>query len=178
MRPLHLDFLHPARRRGAPGMVLLIAGIACVAGAAWQFTTLRQSITQIEARLTETQRMAQRQRPPVAVSPAEAKLLAQDVGRANAVLASLNVPWDRLFRDLETASSEAVGLTGVQPEGGGRQVRITGEARRFEDVLAYVKRLEATPGLANVLLASHEMRTGAALRTFQFTVVADWIGRR
>jgi Tfp pilus assembly protein PilN len=106
------------------------------------------------------------------------KLLAQEVGRANAVLASLTLPWDAMFGELESAANANVGLLAIQPDASGRQVRLAGEARNFEELLAYVARLESTAGFANVLLATHELKPGGAERSVAFTLTADWVGRR
>jgi hypothetical protein len=78
-------------------------------------------------------------------------VLAQEVGRANAVLA--NSPSRGCdVRRVESAASTNVGLaispTGP-PAGAAR-----GEARNFEPLLAFVARLESTAGFANVLLAT------------------------
>jgi hypothetical protein len=66
-------------------------------------------------------------------------------------------------------------LLSIQPDAGTRALRITGEARRFEDVLAYLGRLEQRPALANVFLASHEVRQGGAHRPVAFALVAQWV---
>jgi Tfp pilus assembly protein PilN len=93
------------------------------------------------------------------------------------VLASLTLPWDAMFGELESAADAHVGLLAIQPDASGRQVRLAGEARTFEALLAYVARLEATAGFANVLLATHELKAGGAERPVTFTLTADWVGR-
>jgi hypothetical protein len=82
-----------------------------------------------------------------------------------------------MFGELESAASANVALLGIQPDGAGRQVRLAGEARRFEDLLAYVARLEATPGFANVFLAGHELKSGSGGQVVAFTLAAEWVGR-
>jgi Tfp pilus assembly protein PilN len=173
MQRLHLDFLRPAPRRQLPGAALLALGIAVAGAAAWRHHALVTEVSSLGERLA-AQRAAARERPPRGAEP---KQLATEVGRANAVLASLGVPWDAMFAELEAAASETVALLVIEPAAGGR-IRLAGEARRFDDLLAYVVRLEATPGFANVFLAGHELRGAGPDRPVAFTLAADWVGRR
>jgi Tfp pilus assembly protein PilN len=177
MRALHLDFLHPAGPRVQVGIVLLALGVAAAGVAVWRYHVLSSEAEHLEARIADVKRLAHRDLPRMRAPVGDAKLLAQEVGRANAVLASLTLPWDAMFGELEAAASANVALLGIQPDGSGRQVRLAGEARRFEDLLGYIARLEATPGFANVFLSGHELKSSAAGQPVAFTLTADWVGR-
>jgi len=177
MRALHLDFLHPAGPRFQVGAALLALGIVAVVLVGWRYYALGGDVAGLEERLADVKRLERRELPRMRVSTGDPKLLAQEVGRANAVLASLTLPWDAMFGELETAASAHVGLLAIQPEASGRQVRLAGEARSFDELLAYIGRLEATRGFANVLLATHELKPGGAERPVVFTLTADWVGR-
>lgn len=178
MRALRLDFLHPAGPRFQVGPALLALGIAAALLVGWRYYALGRDVADLEVRLADVKRLERRDLPRMRVSTGDAKVLAQEVGRANAVLASLTLPWDAMFGELESAASATVGLLAIQPEASGRQVRLAGEARSFEELLAYIGRLEATAGFANVLLATHELKTGGAERPVAFTLTADWVGRQ
>lgn len=179
MRALQLDFLHPAGARLQLGVALLAFGVAAAGAVAWRYYSLASDVARLEVELEDARRLARRGLPRMRVSPTDAKLLAQEVGRANAVLANLTLPWDAMFGELEAAASPNVALLGIQPEGSGRQVRLSGEARRFEDLLAYVERLEATPGFAGVFLSGHELKPPAGgAQPVAFTLTAEWVGRR
>ncbi len=176
MRALELDFLHPAAPRVPVGLVLLALGVAAAGAVAWRHYALAGEATRLEARIEDAKRLARRELPRMRAPAGDAKLLAQEVGRANAVLASLTVPWDSMFGELESAGGANVALLGIHPDGAGRQVRLAGEARRFEDLLAYVSRLEATPGFANVFVSGHELRSGGGGHIVAFTLLAEWVG--
>src|SRR5262245_2430750 len=178
MRALHLDFLHPAGPRFQVGVALLALGVVAAILVGWRYYSLARDVADLEARLADVKHLERRDMPRMRVSPGDAKVLAQEVGRANAVLASLALPWDAMFGELEAAANTHVGLLAIHPEAGGRQVRLTGEARSFDELLAYMTRLEATPGFANVLLATHELKPGGAERPVVFTLLADWVGRQ
>lgn len=178
MRALHLDFLHPAAPRLRLGLALLALGIAASGAVAWRHYVLITQIDELGTRVADTDRLARRDLPRMREAASDPKLVAQEVSRANAVLASLTLPWDAMFGGLEAASNPGVALLGVQPAANGRQVRLIGEAHRFEDLLAYIARLEATGGFANVFLASHELKQSGAAESVAFTLNADWAGRR
>jgi Tfp pilus assembly protein PilN len=129
----------------------------------------------LEARIADTQSMARRELPRLRQTALDPKALVDEVRNANAVLAQLTIPWDALFSEIEAAGDRTIALLSIQPDAGTRALRITGEARRFEDVLAYVGRLEQRPGIANVFLASHELRQGGAQRPVAFALVAQWV---
>lgn len=177
MRALHLDFFHPAPPRVRLGLALLALGLTATAFVLWRHYTLDNEAAAIEARLADSRRLAARELPRLRVPAGDPKLIAQEVGQANTVLARLAFPWDALFGQLESAANDSVALLAIQPEASGSRLRLAGEARRFEDLLAYIGRLEATPGLANVYLAAHEQRANAG-RAVAFTVVAEWVGAR
>lgn len=178
MRAVDLDFLAKHRTRTRLGLLVLLAGVGAVAAVGLRAQAVTTQIDAARQKIGDTSNPSKR---PVAAAPTEPardpKLVAQEIVRANAVLANLAVPWDALFGELESAASGNVALLAIQPAAGGRKVQLSGEARRFEDLLAYVSRLESTKGFANVFLSEHEMRVSGGERVVSFTVTADWVGR-
>jgi Tfp pilus assembly protein PilN len=177
MRSLHLDFLHPAAPPARFGLVLLLAGVIAATLVGWRFIVIDREASALATRVAETEQMSKRGLAAVKPLTGDPKIVAQEVAQANAVLASLTVPWDVMFRSLESARGDQVGLLGIQPEGSGRNVRIAGEARRYEDILGYLKRLESTEGFSNVFLAAHEIKTADNTRAITFTLTAEWSAR-
>lgn len=177
MRALHVDFLHPETRNAKVGLVLLLAGVVAACLVSWRFVVLDREAFALATRVADTEQMAKRGLSVVKTVTGDPKLVAQEIAQANAVLASLTVPWDAMFRSLESARGDQVGLLGIQPEGSGRHVRIAGEARRYEDILGYLKRLEATEGFSNVFLAAHEIKANDNTRAISFTLTAEWSAR-
>jgi Tfp pilus assembly protein PilN len=178
VRALDLDFLGTTRARVRVGPLLLAAGVVALGAVLWRDRLLTDEAAQLNQRIGDSRRFVQRQVPGAQDQTRDPKLLALEVTRANAVLANLAVPWDTLFGELEAASNSSVALLSIQPGSGGRKVQLAGEARRFEDLLAYMTRLESTAGFANVLLTEHEMRNANADRAVSFTIAADWVGRQ
>lgn len=176
MRPrLHLDFARPRAPRTWLGVGLLAAGAFAAVATLAEYRMLAGEAARLEARIADTQSMARRELPRLRQTALDPKALVDEVRNANAVLAQLTIPWDALFSEIEAAGDRTIALLSIQPDAGTRALRITGEARRFEDVLAYVGRLEQRPGIANVFLASHELRQGGAQRPVAFALVAQWV---
>ena len=171
MQRLQLDFLRPG---GAPwpiGPLLLTFGILAALLTGWKFEQLSSEQVRLQAQIGDTQRLLRREMPRVYT---DSKQLAEQVARANLVLAALTVPWDAMFAELERVADPNVALLAIQPEDSGKHVQLSGEARQFEDVMAYVKRLDATAGFSNVFLSRHEARKEGGT---SFTLGADWTGQ-
>ncbi len=176
MRTLELDFLNPRRPRTRLGLLVLVAGVAATLAVGFRAQSLADQAQVLSQRVGDSRKVARRDVPADGAPARDPKLVAQEVLRANAVLANLAVPWDALFGELEAAASGNVALLAIQPAAGGRKVQLSGEARRFDDLLAYISRLEGTAGFANVFLTEHELRGGGE-RGVTFTLTADWVGR-
>jgi len=109
--------------------------------------------------------------PMAGESQARRRLREAVAKRSAKVLANLTVPWPTLFTALEAAAGDGVVLTGLMPEAENRRVRISGEARHFQDIPMYTKKLLGTGAFANVLLLSHDTLDN---RRIAFTLQADW----
>lgn len=94
--------------------------------------------------------------------------------QALVVVEQLALPWSPLFSAIERAHTETVALLAVQPDAQRRSVTIIGEAKGYEDVLAYVARLREEARLKNVYLVGNEVREDQPQRPVAFTVSADW----
>lgn len=163
MRRLDLD-LAPRRGRTA-GWVLL--GLALVAlldlGSAWH-------------RLAGEIDAAGRGGDGSSVLRAEAAGEATEamLREAEHVARSLTLPWDPLFTSLEEAADEGVALLALQPDPQKRQIAISGEARDYAAILAFVARLDARRTLRDVHLVRHELREDHPQRPTSFSIVASW----
>jgi Tfp pilus assembly protein PilN len=178
MTRLYLDFLHPRRRRSPVGIALLFAGLVSLMAAIGQHVLLESQTTALRKRVDTAVSMERRHRGPLQpASPADARANAQALAAANQVLTSLNQPWSALFAELEAVATPSVALLSIQPEADGKRVLIGGEAKRYEQVLDYVGRLEATAGFANVFLVSHGRRESAKGAAVVFLLNADWVGQ-
>lgn len=161
-----LDFLPPSPLARWWGHGVLALGVAACLLAGLRYL---QAEAARDAALAQLQPAATRQEPP-----AVPRALQVDVEAAQAITATLALPWDVWFQTLESVRVPGVFLTALQPEGGGRRARIAGQAGTLAQALAYVDALERTPGFDRVLLVDHAVQEGAVPPQLRFTLTAEW----
>jgi Tfp pilus assembly protein PilN len=165
---LAVDFAPRRSPAARAGVFLLACGVVAAIAVAQRYEALGRELAALESRQALVQKRARAAAPRLG-TPA-ANEAAAEIRAANAVIGELTVPWQDLFADIESAADPAIALLAVQPDAQGRAVRVSGVARNFEALLAYMQRLEATRLLAKVYLVRHEMRS----QDVEFTVHATW----
>jgi len=168
MRPLRLDFVRDGAATPPAALASLVLGALALGAVVWKYSAARAEHEALEATLT----VAAPADPSAGLDDSRRRARESENKRAAAVLANLGVPWPALFTALESVAGNGVVLTGLQPEAEARRVRITGEARRFEDIPVYAKRLQDTRVFSNVLLLAHDMHDNR----IGFVLQADWVG--
>jgi Tfp pilus assembly protein PilN len=170
MRHLQLDYVaHPA---GARWLGIGLLAVAALAGAkqADVFVSAKREIAQLESRLV---RLESRDRPAMKVALPESTL--REIRRANDVIERIALPWDRLFRAVESAAGEKIGLLGITPDQKSGTVEVGGEASDLNAMFDYVKRLQRQPALARVYLLNHKLNDQDPQHPIRFTVTASWL---
>lgn len=167
---LDIDFARERRSLALSEMLLLGCGVAAVIAVGADYARVAGQHAAVQAGIAAADASRRSASAAVRLSPEQDKALRAEVERANVVAARLNLPWQTLFVDLESASGQGVTLLGFEPEGGGQRLRITGEARRMDDVTAFVRRLEGTASFGRPFILGHETRAGG----LGFTIGADW----
>ena len=171
MKPLRLDLL-PRRRVPFAVWMTLLVGTVLAGDAALRALAMHEEIT-----LAEQAAAQQRQRPGrsfVAQGAALDPALAKDLRAAEQVVQRLALPWDELFRAVETAASDRVALLTIEPDPQKGALSISGEALDYFAVLTYVARLSEPGQLTDVHLVRHETRQDDPRRPLAFTIAASW----
>ena len=167
---LQLDFKQSSRSWPWLGVLLLLGGAAWLGYAMNEARVLSGQIDLAEARLDVLAKRGKIQ----PTSPLDAQVLQQEVRQANDILQQLTLPWNALFQVLESTSEKQIALLAVQPDAAKHRVRLSGEAKNFDALLAYIARLEQSRVLNHVYLISHEVRTQDAEQPVRFALVANW----
>lgn len=167
LRAPELEFLPPSPWARWWGHGVLALGLVACALVFLRYTEAADAQAAALARL---QPQAGPARAAAPVPPA----LAAEIAAAQAVAATLAVPWDAWFRALESVSVPGVVLTALQPEGSSRRARVGGQATDLAQVLAYMARLEQAPGFRQVLLVDHALQEDAGAQPLRFTLTAEW----
>jgi len=171
---LHIDFRGPPRSAGrwVGWLALAVAVFVVVA-----FSSHYSEVAQVhEAAQSRHDRLADRLRGSGlrrTAAPPDAQTLA-DVRRANAIIEQLVVPWDALFDAVESADLPGLAVLALTPNARDRSVRLAGEARSMEELLAYVDRMAAQPALNQVHLLGYRMVPREGVSVIAFTMAATW----
>ena len=171
MSALDIDFAAaPRRGPSLAGLALLLAGAAALTLVSLELDDLDQQTEVAEARLRS---LARKTAPATGASSAGT---AKDTGStaASEALARLRTPWPELLEHLETMADLPVAVLDLGAEARGRTLRLAGEARTMDDVLAFVERLRQSRRLDEVYLLAHEARKVGAVEVIAFTVQATW----
>ncbi|NTV70191.1 MAG: hypothetical protein HGA71_08605 [Azonexaceae bacterium] len=172
MRDLGLDF--QPRRPGLLTVVLLLAGMVLCADAWLENRTLLSQQEEVEARLAQAKRRAERldagrrdSRPENVFSVEEGKTLRQTIGL-------IRIDWEKLYRSIDAATGEDIALLAIRPSAVGKTVQISGEARNIAAALAFVEALRREP-LDKVVLLSHQIKQSDPQQPILFEIAATWL---
>ncbi|HEX2199559.1 MAG TPA: PilN domain-containing protein [Burkholderiales bacterium] len=166
MQRLELDF----RRGRAPspwvGRVLLAVAVGFAADVGFSFHEIRDSVDAHKERLVRAQ---PRSAPAPRVTPEEIVAVRETVER-------IGLPWDSLFGALESAASEDIALSGIEPDPKTGSVLISGTGKDYLAALTYVLNLSRQETLTRVQLVRHEASSADPQGPVAFAISAGWSG--
>lgn len=170
MGELRLDY---QLRRPVPwgGTVLLIVAVSGLLMTGAQYRDLRDKFADWNAKLADNEydRPRQEDSGHVTRPPAD---VALEVQHANEVLRKIGMPWDDLFRAVESSASKNVVLLSMEPDMEKRVMKINGEAKDIPSMLEYVTQLGGQEMFASVYLQSHQIQLQSQDRPVRFALLA------
>ena len=171
MSRLDIDFAATSRRGPSLiGLALLLAGAAALALVSLELDDLDRQTVAAEGKL----RSLTRRGTPPAAGKAAVGATAPASAPAGEALARLRAPWPDLLEQLEAMADLPVAVLDLDAEARGRTLRLAGEAKTMDDMLAFVARLRQSRRLDEVYLQGHEARKVGAVEVIAFTVQATW----
>ncbi len=170
-----LDLEYMPRSGTARWLGIVLVALAGLAGAkqADLYVTAKEEVARLEARISRIESHGEQTRV-VALSDSTLR----EIRRANDVIEQIALPWDRLFRAVESAAGEKVALLGITPDQKSGTVEVNGEAADLNAMFDYVKRLQRQPSLARVYLLNQKLNDQDAQRPVRFTVTASWLEKK
>ena len=163
MKPLYINFRGSHRAFSWLGRVLLVIAAVVWLDAALTYQNLDKAVREGELRLAQRAPRG----APVKVSP-------QEIAAARETVERIGMPWDHLFRALESVASDKVALASIEPDAAKGTVTITGDGKDYLAALSYVANLSQTEGLERVQLVRHEQKTNQPNGAVSFSVSAAW----
>jgi len=157
-----------------PGRLVLLVAIMCAALGYSQYLSVRKHNASIENELSQLAVTSQKLNAAQQSSTLSSAELEAEGRRAREVASLLLLPWRDLFSALESASQNDVALLGIEPDHRKHQIRITAEAKNFDILVGYLKRLGEAPQLKFVRLLRYEIREDDPQHPLRFTIEASW----
>lgn len=97
--------------------------------------------------------------------------MLKKISAANAILAKRGLNWLLLLDRLEAVVPDGVALSTIEPKLTDGTLTLSGNAKGFSNLRAFVENLEGQPGVSDVFLLSQtEIRQGDEQRGIGFTV--------
>ena len=171
MQALAINWAAKPRSITPIGLLLALAGMLCAIGVAMDY---------MDADAEQSALLARQNRSLPGDAPKkrnyiESEPLARDAALSAAQIdTQLQLPWNDFLQAIESTSLPSVALLGVEAQGSTRVLHLVGEAKEIEDVLAYVKKLRASPTLRDVFIAGQEEKLVNTVKVIRFTVDATW----
>lgn len=175
MRALRLDYQRRTRPVSWLGLGMLASALVALALTAGYYRQLGQGIELWESRVAHEERLAGHRARALRPASAEAaREQVLEVEHANQVLRQLSLPWDTLFRAVESAGGKNVALLSLEPDIQKGSVRISGEAKDFAAMLEYVRQLATRDVFGSVHLQNHQIRQDDPQKPVRFSLLAVW----
>lgn len=154
---------------GPAGWALLVVSLLLMAGLlyGWQQLQLRYSHQQKQiARVKEGIRQAR--------DTASDPQVLEAMKRASGVIEQLAFPWGQLFTALESVATGDAVLLSVQPDTAAGTVSLTGEAKDWDAMLAYLRLLSEEQFFDSVQLVSHQVQQNDPQKPVRFVLQCGW----
>jgi hypothetical protein len=97
-----------------------------------------------------------------------------EIKNANEILHHLSVPWEILFKAVESSGGSKITLLSLEPDFDKKQVKISGEANNYETVMEYLTELGQRDVFETVYLQNHDIRQEDPDKPVRFTLLASW----
>lgn len=173
MNKLRLDYqkISPFPWIGAGlGSVVLIILIML----AMYFVKLRHQVDEMEINI---ERASVKKLSHVASEPTNERGRQEqtlEIKNANEVLHHLSVPWEILFKAVESSSGSHITLLALEPDFEKKQVKISGEASSYNSLMNYITQLQGQEVFDTVYLQNHDVRQEDPDKPVRFTLLANW----
>lgn len=173
MSEMRLDYQNDAP---FPWLGVGLLGVTAIAAVIVAFYLVNMR-SQADALQSKLERVSARTAPHATARPARdagKADLAQEIKSANEVLHQLSVPWDELFKAVESSSGSRVTLLALEPDFERKQVKISGEANNYKTIMKYITELEKQEVFGAVYLQNHDIRQDDPDMPVRFSLLANW----
>ena len=174
MRSLRLDYRDDVGLRKLLGYLLLSLVLLFAIAMGWYFNHLRLETQHLESIVDRVEGRINGHVTASEVTQIPPAKLAEIIKFSNRAIHQLNLPWDILFTQLESAKSDGVALLGIEPNAKSNAIKVEGEAKDYAAMIQYVRSLSKQGVLQGVYLTEHKMDDQNPDKPVHFTLEASW----
>jgi Tfp pilus assembly protein PilN len=181
MRKVRIDFAPPSLARSllrTPRPAWAIVWALGFTALSLAFAHAGLERRQREIALLQAQSQVRTQAPPAAAVAVRPPVPEAQAAAVNAAVLQLNLPWRALHDAVQAGTPASIALLALEPDARRNTVRITAEAKRSDDMIAYVEALQKVEWFSAVTLARHEINEQDPNRPIRFQLDAQWRGAR
>lgn len=175
MHALTLDYQTTQRSSTWSEKALLLIGLATTLLVGTHYLTVSAGIDELATTQSATEHAKKTPVSDSRLASLNEQQLRTEINQANVILAQLALPWEALFRDIESSQRNRVALLSIEPNTDKRTVKITGEAKDLAAMLSYTQFLQQKESLTGVYLQSHHVELQSAEKPVRFTLHAAWV---
>lgn len=179
MHRINLDFV-AGRPRSLLGVALLLCGVMLCAVVMTDYRRAGSEVSMLEQRFNALPGGLAREKEARGAAgnrDSGHAPRAEELAAINAVVAQLSLPWEGLFGALEAASGNDIALLSIEPDAARRVVRVTAESREAAGMLVYVRKLQQSSVLSDVMLQTHDLQLQDSRRPVRFVIGGAWGAR-
>ena len=175
MRAISLDYHNNRRNWHWSDILILAGGLSLAAYVGIHYVNVASEIDSLEAKQTELARQSNRDAIDSRLTALDAQQLKTEIKQANEVLARLSMPWETLFKDMDSSRRDQVALLSIEPDAEKRVIKIMGEAKDLDAMLGYIRLLQKKASLTDVYLQNHHIEQQTAEKPVRFALIASWM---
>lgn len=177
MQPLRLDYQRNNKPMPWMGLGVLVMALAMLALMGSYYQTLNQQTAFWEKKIDRVERLSSHRAHasrPLSEQSARARML--EIEEANQVVDQITLPWDALFKAVETAGGQGIALLSMEPDLKKGTIKINGEAKDLNALLNYVKQLSTREVIGSVFLQNHHVQQEDPEKPLRFSLLVRWKG--
>jgi len=178
MRALSLDYRRTSRTQHWIGVLVLILMVAGAVQMGLYYRRVTGQVTRLDTLATKIEHKLHPSQSAAPPSADEMQQTKAEIKLADEVMMQLKLPWDALFGALEKANSDDIALLGIEPDAKKGLVRVSGEAKDFAALFAYIRHLQESEAISAVYLRHHQIQEEDPEHPVRFRLEASWTGKR